>query len=92
MYSNHIEAALKTYANIFDVVVLGMPDPMWGERVVALVQMQPNTELDENDIIAFCSEILDGNEIPKTFCCVEHIPRISDGSPDYDWAKSIVLS
>ena len=38
VYPEEVEAVLKTHPQVVDAVVVGLPDPTWGERVVAIVQ------------------------------------------------------
>ena len=41
VYPEEVEAVLKAHADVFDAVVVGVPDERWGERVVAVVQARP---------------------------------------------------
>ena len=41
IYPEEVEAALKAHDAVFDVVVVGVPDERWGERVAAVVEMRP---------------------------------------------------
>ncbi len=38
VYPEEVESVLKAHADVFDAVVVGVPDDRWGERVVAVVQ------------------------------------------------------
>ena len=38
VYPEEVEGALKSHPDVFDAVVVGVPDARWGERVVAVVQ------------------------------------------------------
>src|SRR5205823_6871049 len=37
VYPEEIEAVLKSHDDVFDAIVVGVPDKRWGERVTALV-------------------------------------------------------
>ena len=41
IYPEEVEAALKAHPDVFDAVVVGVPDERWGERVAAVVQLRP---------------------------------------------------
>ena len=49
IYPEEVEGALKSHPDVFDVLVVGVPDERWGERVCALLQPRPGRtpELDE---------------------------------------------
>ena len=38
IFPEEVEAALKAHPDVFDAVVVGVPDERWGERVAAVVQ------------------------------------------------------
>src|SRR5262249_14659325 len=38
VFPEEVEAALRTQPDVYDVVVVGVPDERWGQRVVAVVQ------------------------------------------------------
>ena len=42
VYPEEVEAALKTHPDVFDAVVVGVPDDRFGERVAAIVQPRPS--------------------------------------------------
>ena len=33
---------------VYDAIVVGVPDPRWGERVTAVVQITPGDEVDDD--------------------------------------------
>ena len=43
VYPEEVESVLKGHADVFDAVVVGVPDDRWGERVVAIVQARAGT-------------------------------------------------
>ena len=43
VYPEEVESVLKAHADVFDAVVVGVPDERWGERVVAIVQSRTGT-------------------------------------------------
>ena len=38
IFPEEVEGALKSHPDVFDAVVVGVPDPKWGEAVAALIQ------------------------------------------------------
>ena len=49
VYSAEVEQALMEHPAIRDCAVVGLPDDKWGERVTAVVQVQPGSVLDPAD-------------------------------------------
>ena len=41
VYSSEVEQALMAHDAVRDCAVIGLPDDKWGERVCAVVQLQP---------------------------------------------------
>jgi bile acid-coenzyme A ligase len=75
VFPAEVEAALSEHPEIADVVVIGLPDDEWGQRVHAIVQPAPGATLSEPAVIAFAKERLTGYKAPKTIELVDAIPR-----------------
>ena len=41
VYPEEVEGALKSHPDVFDSLVIGVPDDRLGQRVAALVQLRP---------------------------------------------------
>ena len=52
IYPEEVELALKSHPDVFDVVVVGVPDERWGERVVAVVKARPGATPDADELAA----------------------------------------
>ena len=50
VYPEEVELALRSHPDVFDCVVVGVPDNRWGEMVVALVQPAGTATLDETEL------------------------------------------
>ena len=46
IYPEEVEGALKSHPDVFDVLVVGVPDERWGERVAALLQPRAGQDAD----------------------------------------------
>jgi len=46
VFPEEVEGALKSHPDVFDALVIGMPDDRLGQRVAALVQPRPGAEPD----------------------------------------------
>ena len=93
VYPEEVEAVLKGYERIVDAVVVGVPDPRFGERVAAVVEPvtgDPLLTLDE--VQRHCRDHLAGHKVPRRMFLVDKVPRSPSGKADYTWAKEIARS
>jgi acyl-CoA synthetase (AMP-forming)/AMP-acid ligase II len=72
---------------VVDAVVVGAPDPRWGERVVAVVQPRAPGAIDVARLRSHCAGRLAGYKIPRAVVCVEAVRRSPAGKADYRWAR-----
>ena len=59
-----------------------MPDDAWGERVLAIVELQPGVEPSPalaDELIELCRERLARFKCPRAVDFVEHLPRQDNG-------------
>jgi long-chain acyl-CoA synthetase len=82
IYPQETENALALHPAVYDVAVIGVPDPEMGESVAAFVQPAPGAvpgpEL-EQEIIAFVKSKIAGFKAPRTVRFVDHLPRSEAG-------------
>ena len=93
VYPEEVEAVLKGYERIVDAVIVGVPDPRFGERVAAVVEpvtAEPLLTLDE--VQRHCRDQLAGHKVPRLMFVVDKVPRSPSGKADYTWAKEIARS
>ncbi|MBB4685771.1 acyl-CoA synthetase [Amycolatopsis jiangsuensis] len=79
VYSAEVEQAVMAHDAIRDCAVIGLPDDKWGERVTAVVQLQPGTELDAAELIAFVKERIGSVKAPKQIEVWPELPRSAIG-------------
>jgi len=65
VYSGEVEAVIYQHPAVLEAAVFGIPDPKWGELVMACVVLKPGQSLDADSLIAFCRQYLAGYKIPK---------------------------
>jgi 3-oxocholest-4-en-26-oate---CoA ligase len=92
VFPDEVEAALKDNPDIRDVIVIGMPDVRFGERVVALVQPRPGHRVDLDMLRQHGRDRLAGYKVPREIILVDEITRSPSGKPDYPWALSVAES
>ena len=91
VYPEEVEAVLKAHPDVFDAVVVGVPDDRYQERIAALVTPRDGASPALEDLQAFCRTKLAGYKTPRQLHITEDIPRTPVGKPDYRWAKDIAM-
>jgi len=65
VYSGEVEAVIYGHPAVREVAVFGVPDPQWGELVMACVVLKPDATLTSDDLIAFCRRSLASYKLPR---------------------------
>ncbi|MFH1975068.1 MAG: hypothetical protein ABIJ52_05845 [Pseudomonadota bacterium] len=73
-YPREVEEVLYTHPKVANAAVIGIPDPRSGEAVKAFIQLKPEQEATEKEIIDFCREKLTGYKRPRTVEFRETLP------------------
>ena len=86
VFPEEVEGALKSCPDVFDALVIGVPDDLLGQRVAALVQLREGRAADLPAIEAHVREQIAGYKVPRSIWLVEAIGRSAAGKADYHWA------
>ncbi|HEY3722634.1 MAG TPA: acyl-CoA synthetase [Acidimicrobiia bacterium] len=92
VYPEEVESALKADDDIMDALVVGVPDPRWGERVVALVEPRAGHPVDPAEVDRRVRSHIAGYKAPRHVLVVDAIVRSPSGKPDYRWGKATAIS
>ncbi len=65
VYSGEVEAVIYKHPAVREVAVFGIPDPHWGEVVMACVVLKPGMVLSVNDLTNHCRQFLANYKIPR---------------------------
>ncbi len=87
VFAEEVEEAIKAHPTVFDALVVGVPDPKWGQRVEALVVMRTSGDDDAAAVEATVRAHVAGYKTPKQFWFVDTLNRQPSGKPDYRWAQ-----
>lgn len=74
VYSIEVEDVLYSHPAVHEAAVFGLPDPIWGESVTAVV-VKKEEILDENDIIMYCKKKLASFKIPRKVFFADELPK-----------------
>jgi acyl-CoA synthetase (AMP-forming)/AMP-acid ligase II len=89
IYPEEVEQAVKDHPDVYDCVVIGVPDEKFGSRVAAIVEPRQGRSPDLDGIQAHCRTKIAGYKIPRQLHIVDQVERAPSGKPDYRWAKSV---
>ena len=79
IYPAEIEDALHRHPAVEDAAVFGVPDPDWGERVHAAVQLRPGRGVTPGELLEFCRAHLADYKTPREVSFHEAFPRDTAG-------------
>ena len=89
VFAEEVEAVLGAHPSVRDTVVVGVPDDRWGERVAAIVALEPDHPSDIDTLIGHCRHHLAGFKTPRSIELVDRVPRLASGKPDHRWARMV---
>jgi 3-oxocholest-4-en-26-oate---CoA ligase len=89
IFPEEVEAAVKSHPDVWDAVVVGVPDERWGETVAAVVQPRPGAAPTLEAIQDHCRRHLAGYKVPRQVALVDTMQRSPSGKADYPWAKQV---
>ena len=74
-----IEEFLYLHPAVFDVAVVGVPDPKYGEEVCACIRLRPDMTASEDEIREFCRNRIAHYKVPRYVRFVESFPLTISG-------------
>ncbi|MDQ1470375.1 MAG: long-chain acyl-CoA synthetase [Bryobacterales bacterium] len=97
VYCVEVESALTAHPDIFEVAVMGVPDPMMGEKVGAIVVPKPGRSIEVSDVIRFAGNCLADFKVPQYMVVREELlPRNPGGKilkkalrQSVEWGKPV---
>ncbi len=65
VYSGEVEAIIYAHPAVREAAVFGIPDPKWGELVMACVVLKPGMNLTADEVVAHCRQSLATYKVPR---------------------------
>lgn len=83
VHPEEVESRLVEHGSVSECVVLGLPDPRWGEEIVAfVVSSGEGAGPDAADLRDHLKQRIASYKVPKRWFTVEAIPRTRAGKTD----------
>jgi len=79
IYPREIEEFLYTHPKISEVQVIGVPDPKYGEEIMAWVKVKPGEQITEEELKEYCKRKIAHNKIPRYLKVVDSFPMTVTG-------------
>ncbi len=89
VFPEEVEAAIKTHPGVYDAIVVGVPDEVFGERVAVALRPRPGVVVTLEELQDHCRRHIAGYKIPRQLLLVEDIVQTAAGKPDAQAAKAL---
>jgi len=75
VYPGQIEDVLKRHPKIKDAAVIGIPDRVKGQAIIAVIALKEGLQGDKKEFLEYCKENLPDYRLPKAILLRNEIPR-----------------
>ena len=90
IFPEEVEAAVKAHPDVYDAIVVGLPDERFGERVAAVVRLRDAAPALTLEVLQdHCRDRIAGYKVPRQLLVVDEIPLTAAGKPDAKAAKAL---
>ncbi|NLD77144.1 MAG: acyl-CoA synthetase [Acidimicrobiales bacterium] len=90
IFPEEVESVLKTHPDVYDTLVVGVPDARWGQAVCAVVQPRDAAKPPTLESLTdFARAHVAGYKVPRHMVVTNEIVRSPSGKPDYPWATKL---
>jgi acyl-CoA synthetase (AMP-forming)/AMP-acid ligase II len=90
VYPAEVEAAVRSHPLVWDAVVVGVPDPRFGEVVAAVVRLRGGATLSLERLRRHCRLHLARFKLPRRLVVVDELPRLPTGKVDLPRAAALL--
>ncbi len=79
VYPAEVEEQIRLIDGVENVAVMGVPDAVMGERIVACVIPLPSKSIERQEVVAFCKQRLANYKVPNEVVVMDEFPTTSIG-------------
>jgi long-chain acyl-CoA synthetase len=79
VYPAEVEAVLRRHAAVAEVCVIGVESARWGEAVRAVVELEPDGDCGEEELVDLVRSHIAGYKKPRSIVFLEALPRAGGG-------------
>jgi fatty-acyl-CoA synthase len=79
LYPREVEEFLYGHPDVADVQVVGVPDPRYGEELMAWIVPRGDAEVDRDSIAGFCEGRIAHHKVPRYVECLDEFPMTVTG-------------
>jgi len=79
VYPKEIEDVILHHPKVKEVAVVGVPDPVQGEEVMAFITLKDGQWMSPEEIIGYCREHIANYKCPKIVKFTRNLPKGPDG-------------
>lgn len=83
VFPEEVEEALKSHPDVHDAVVVGVPDPRFGQAVAALVAAARGATVGCDELVAHVRDRLAAYKAPRHVLVADSVGRGPNGKADY---------
>ncbi len=76
IYSREVEEVLLQHPAVAEAAVIGVPDPKWGESVMAFLVLKAGMSVTEQELVDHCKQSLASYKKPKFVRVIDVMPRV----------------
>jgi long-chain acyl-CoA synthetase len=87
-----VEEALYLHPAVAEAGVIGMPDPLYGERVIAFLSLRPDAQAAEEEILEHMRQRLSDHKVPERLIFMSELPKGPTGKVHRRGLKEMALA
>ncbi|EFV90769.1 acyl-CoA synthetase [Dietzia cinnamea P4] len=92
VHPEEVEAALKTHPDVFDALVIGVPDERMGHKVAAVLHTRDGKCPPIEELNEYARKEIARYKCPRALWVEPSVKRNPAGKPDYRWAAEVAAS